>query len=122
DPSMGSDSESLFRLCLQGKVAYLEDIVATWRIHTQNTTFTRDLDKQIREVVFIDRVAEYASSRLDKKVISRWRNHMYQMMSNHFLGMATASGRKGDIRKVLFRFFKYFNRPQITQLAARLIR
>jgi len=85
DQSMGSDSESLFRLCLHGDVAYLKDIAATWRIHEQNTTFTLDAAKQIRELVFIDKVYDYSLQYIGEQSAKNWRKYMYNMMAGHIL-------------------------------------
>lgn len=85
DQSMGSDSESLFRLCLHGNVAYLKDIAATWRIHDQNTTFTLDAAKQIAELVFIDKVYDYSLKYIGEQSAKNWKEHMYGMMASHIL-------------------------------------
>jgi len=107
DPSMGSDSESLYRLCLYGKLAYLPEAVAVWRIHDQNTTFTRDLNQQIKELKFIDSIYAEALPKLDKKIAGEWYHHMYKTMSAQLLNLAFRSRQYFVVLKILFLFNKY---------------
>ena len=80
DPSTASDSESLFRLCLRGRVAYIAQSVAVWRVHGSNTTYQRNLGKQINELGFIDKVYKDAQHFLSKPIAAGWRKKMYNAM------------------------------------------
>ena len=91
DPSMASDSESLFRLCMNGDVAYLSDIVAVWRIHSNNTTFKLNAAKQIKELVFIDKIYNYSLKFIDRDSAKQWRRYMFNMMANHILSLPGVS-------------------------------
>jgi glycosyltransferase involved in cell wall biosynthesis len=119
DPSMGSDSESLFRLCLHGNVAYLSEIAAVWRIHDSNTTFNRDISKQITEIKFIDSVYKYSLGYVSKVTAKQWRKYMYRGMTFHLLHVASLSGRKFYTLKIILLFGKYLGpRAVIHQLIA----
>lgn len=107
DPSMGSDSESLYRICLHGDVAYLNRIVAVWRIHDRNTTFTLDIDKQIKEMTFIDSVYKSAIEYIDDNVAKHWRITKYKEMTYQLLDIAFKSGNKIAVLKVLLHFGKF---------------
>jgi glycosyltransferase involved in cell wall biosynthesis len=107
DPSTGSDSESLYRLCLHGKVSYINEAVAVWRVHQQNTTYTRDLNKQIKEVVFIDKVYNYAVPRIGKTASREWRNHTYTYITMHFLELGFSAGNKKAVLKLILSKVKY---------------
>ena len=48
-PSNASDAESLYRLCLHGQVAYLKNLPVVWRIHSGNTTFSKEVATQLKE-------------------------------------------------------------------------
>lgn len=111
DPSMGSDSESLYRLCLHGKLAYLPELVAVWRLHEQNTTFTRNLRKQIGELKFIDSIYEAASPKLERKVATEWYQYMYNTMSRQLLQLALRSGQHTLVLKILYLFHQYLGMP-----------
>jgi len=93
DPSMASDSESLFRLCMHGQVAYLSTIAAVWRIHDTNTTYTLNIKKQIKELVFIDKVFDYIKTYLGTEEANKWRKYMYTSLTHHifYLPKATVS-------------------------------
>ena len=107
--SMGTDSEGLFRICLHGKVAYLADIVVSWRIHTTNNTFKADdALKQMREMVFIDNVYKYALNFIDKKTAKSWRKYLYTSMSYHIMHLAEQSGKRKNVLYVLKWASKYW--------------
>lgn len=105
DSSTASDSESLYRLCLHGKVAYLPNEVAVWRVHNSNATYNRDLKKQIKEIVFIDSVYKYALKYLDTSIAKRWRMNMYKSMSTHLLNLSFDANCYTCILKILVRFW-----------------
>jgi glycosyltransferase involved in cell wall biosynthesis len=108
-PSMGCDSESLFRLYLHGRIVYLSSISATWRIHDQNTTFIRDLKLQIKELDFIDSISDYALPFLNLNILNKWKKFMYQAMANHIFSIASQSN---DIKLLIYvqiKLFKYIS-------------
>jgi len=107
DPSMASDSESLFRLCLHGDVAYLSDIVSVWRVHGQNTTYTLAINKQIREIVFIEKIYQEALRKIDKTDADKWRTNMYRMMVTHLLKLSFSSNDHLATLKILFLLGKH---------------
>lgn len=106
-PSAGSDSESIYRLCLHGKVAYLAGEVAVWRVHNENTTYTRDLSKQIKELSFIDKIYEYAIKFLNKQDADAWRNVMYRGMTVHLFNLAYSLKSYRYSTWILLRFGKF---------------
>ena len=99
---MASDSESLFRLCLHGDVGYLSDIVSVWRVHGQNTTYTLAINKQIREIVFIEKIYQEALRKIDKTDADKWRTNMYRMMVTHLLKLSFSSNDHLATLKILF--------------------
>lgn len=108
--SMASDSEGLFRLCLHGKIVYLSQIVACWRIHNNNNTFKgEDALKQMHEMVFIDWVYKYALFHIDVNSAKIWRKNMYKSMSYHILHLAEKSGNIFYVFRVLVWASKYWD-------------
>jgi len=107
DPSTASDSESLYRLCLHGNVAYIPQAVAVWRVHGFNTTYNRNLGKQIKELVFIDNIYTYARNYLDKPAADDWRRNMYTSICAHLLHMAFAAKQYKYVVMIVLRYGKY---------------
>ena len=106
-PSTGSDSESLFRLCLHGKVAYLAEDVAVWRIHSSNTTFVHDINKQIKELSFIDSVYSYSLQFLDKETAGKWRTNMYRSMVMHLLSISGSAKKHLASIRIIVQYGKF---------------
>ena len=106
-PSAGSDSESIYRLCLHGRVAYLAGEVAVWRVHNENTTYTRDISKQIKELSFIDKIYEYAVTFLNKQDADAWRTIMYKGMTIHLFNLAYSLRNYRYSTWILLRFGKF---------------
>lgn len=106
-PSMGCDSESLFRLYLHGKIVYLSSIASTWRIHDQNTTFVRDIKLQIKELDFIDSIAAYALPFLNSNILYKWKKFMYEAMSNHIFNIAAQSNDIKSLIIIQVKLFEY---------------
>lgn len=100
-PSAGSDSESLFRLCLYGKVAYLTDVPVVWRIHKANATYIRDFKTQMKDLQFIESVYKYALPFVDLKILKKWRFNLYKGMSYHLIDSAVLSKKFKNIIKVV---------------------
>lgn len=58
---VGSDTESLLRLCLHGHVALLHKAVAMWRLHEGNCTQTLDFATHVKDGLRVfESAAEYA--------------------------------------------------------------
>src|SRR5207253_135694 len=100
-------SESLFRLCLRGKVAYLADIVAVWRIHSANTTFTLDIKQQVKESVFIDSVYTAAVKPIGKRAANEWRTDKYRRVSSQLLEIAFKANNYVQVLSLLVHFGRY---------------
>lgn len=118
-PSMGSDSESLFRLYLRGRVVYLTSISSTWRIHEENTTFIRDIKLQIKELDFIDSIAFDALAFLDPIIINKWKKFMYQAMVNHIYSIVLKSK---DIKLMIFIQIKLYPYISLKKNAKQILR
>ncbi|WP_052257250.1 glycosyltransferase family A protein [Flavobacterium sp. AED] len=118
-PSMGSDSESLFRLYLRGRVVYLPSISSTWRIHEENTTFIRDIKLQIKELDFIDSIAFDAMAFLNPIIINKWKKFMYQAMANHIYSIVLKSK---DIKLLIFIQIKLFEYISVKKNAKQILR
>jgi len=110
DPSMASDSESLFRLCLNGKVAFLSTIAAAWRIHESNTTYTLNIKKQIRELVFIDKVFDYSIQYISLDEAVSWRCSMYEKMMRHLSRLSYVTPM--DLFFLYLKVRKYISVPE----------
>lgn len=108
-PSMGSDSESLFRLYLHGKIVYMSSIATTWRIHEQNTTFVRNLKLQIKELDFIDSISNSALPFLNLNILNKWKKFMYVAMSNHIFNIASQSNDIKSLIIIQIKLFKYIS-------------
>jgi glycosyltransferase involved in cell wall biosynthesis len=106
--SAGSDSESLFRLLLHGKVAYLPDVVSVWRIHDLNFTYNRDIKTQIRDIQFIDSVYQYAKQFIDIAILKKWRFDFYKSMSYNIVDYGEKSGKLVNVFKALVWAHKYW--------------
>lgn len=107
DPSTASDSESLFRLCLRGRVAYIAQSVAVWRVHGSNTTYQRNLGKQINELGFIDNVYNDVQHFLSKPVAAGWKKKMYSSMLSHLLHLAFAAKQYQYVVMMVLRYGNY---------------
>jgi glycosyltransferase involved in cell wall biosynthesis len=118
-PSMGCDSESLFRLYLNGKIVYLSSISTTWRIHEQNTTFVRDIKLQVKELNFIDSISDYALPFLNVNILKKWEKYMYEAMSNHIFRIASQSN---DIKSLIFIQIKLYKYISIKKTGLQILR
>ena len=106
DPSMGSDSESIYRLCLRGDVGYIAQDVAVWRLHEENTSYKRDLQTQIKEITFIDSIYKDALNYLTAAELKSWKDIMMNYAGNHLLQIAINQKKSTS---VWFLAFKYFD-------------
>ena len=88
DPSIGSDSESLYRLCLRGNVGYIARDVAVWRVHEENATYKRDLNKQLKESLFVKNIYNDALQYLTQTQLNSWYLMMNNYLGNHMLSIA----------------------------------
>jgi glycosyltransferase involved in cell wall biosynthesis len=104
--SMGSDSESLFRYYLFGKVLYLNNIVSCWRIHKENTTYSRDINLQIKELDFINSIYNFSTSYISTKILKKWRNFIYYQMLQHILYLMKNYNKISRIN-ILFKHFRF---------------
>lgn len=121
DPSTGSDSESLYRLCLHGKVAYIARQVAVWRIHNNNTTYTRKISRQIKELTFIDSIYEYSLKYLHRVEANKWRRNMYRGMSIHLFNLSLSSKQYWYGIWILLRFGKFLGLRQTLNYFRQLV-
>ena len=120
-PSNASDAESLYRLCLHGQVAYLKNLPVVWRIHGGNTTFSKEVATQLKELNFLENVYKYALSFLDKSVVGVWRSKQYYNLSHHILELAFATKNFTTVLKVCFRFWPYWGTRSVLQVIKRYI-
>lgn len=107
-PSMGADSESLYRLCLRGSVGYIAKDVAVWRVHEDNTTYKRNLKSQIKEVDFVDSIYNDALAFIPKADLFEWKNVMKNYVANHLLEIAIKQRQTSSVWFLLFKYFKQF--------------
>lgn len=107
-PSAGSDAESLFRLCLHGRVSYLSNIVSVWRIHQANATYGRNINDQLKDLDFINSVYEYAKTFVDIKILRDWSFSYYKGMSYHLADAAVKTDKFTNIIRVVKLFYKYW--------------
>jgi glycosyltransferase involved in cell wall biosynthesis len=120
-PSNASDAEGLYRLCLHGDVAYLKTIPVVWRIHGDNTTFSKDISKQLKELNFIDSVYNYSLAFLQKDVAQKWRQNQYFGHSHHILDLAFHSKKLINVIKVCYFFRKYWGGRSVLQVINRYL-
>ena len=112
DPSIGSDSESLYRLCLRGSVAYIAKDVAVWRVHDDNATYKRDLNKQLKESLFVKNIYNDALGFLSPAQLNPWYLMMNNYIGSHMLGIAIKQ-KDYIFFKILFKFRNIFRFSQI---------
>ena len=106
--SNASDAEGLYRLFLNGDVAFLNCIPVVWRIHDENTTFTRNINQQLKELNWIESVYNYSLNYLNKSEADKWRHKQYFGTSHHMLELAFKSGDFLLVLKVAIYFRKYW--------------
>lgn len=104
--STASDSESLYRLCLHGKLGYMARPVAVWRVHETNTTFTRNIGKQVKELNFIDSVYADVKKSIAPATARAWRKRMYYGMCMHLINLSFSAGQYNYVRSIVFRFWR----------------
>ena len=107
-PSIGADSESLYRLCLRGHVGFIGNDVAVWRVHQENSSYTRNLKEQIKEVGFIDSIYKDALNFLSKSDLESWKNVMMNYAGNHLLNIAITQRQALSVWLILIKYLKYF--------------
>lgn len=107
-PSMGSDSESLYRLCLRGYVGYIAKDVAVWRVHEVNTSYSRNLKTQIAEIDFIDNIYKDALKFISKDSLKSWKDIMMNYACNHLINIAIAQRKTSSFLFLLIKYFKQF--------------
>ena len=105
DPSMGSDSESIYRLCLRGDVGYIAQDAAVWRLHNENTSFNRDLKTQMKEIIFIDRIYKDALNYLSISELKSWKGIMKNYAGNHLLQIAINQKKSTSVWVIAFKYF-----------------
>lgn len=108
-PSMGADSESLYRLCLRGSVSYIARDVAVWRVHDENATYTRNLKKQIKEVDFVDSIYNDAVKFIPAAKLQPWKNGMLYFVANHLLDIAIKQRQTKYVWFLIFKYWKQFS-------------
>ena len=107
--SMATDADGLFRLCLNGNVVFLKNIVVIWRIHNNNYTFKASgAIKQMHEMKFIDSIVNYSVKFIGLKEAKIWKNKMYYSMSFHILSLAENTKNKFTILRVTLWASKYW--------------
>jgi len=107
-PSNASDAEGLYKLCLHGKVAFIKNVPVVWRIHGENTTYSKKIGKQIKELDFIDSIYNYSLRFIDIDVALDWKNSQYVGQSYHLLYTAYASKNIYNVLYACVRFNKYW--------------
>lgn len=121
-PSNASDAEGLYRLCLHGEVAFLHLIPVVWRIHGNNTTYTKDVSKQIAELNFIDSVYNYSLSFLKSDIAKAWKKRQYYGHSHHILEIALHSKKFKNVLKVCYHFRKYWGTKSLHHVIYRYLK
>lgn len=107
-PSMGADSESLYRLCLRGSVGYIARDVAVWRVHDDNATYTRNLKQQIKEVDFVDAIYKEAIKFIPAAELQPWKNVMLEYVANHLFNIAVKQRQTKYVWLLIFKNLKQF--------------
>jgi len=103
---ISSDWESLFRYILTGRVAYLSDCVAAWRIHGQNATRTMSAEDRIQNMQRIVGPYREAKARgiFPSHVIETWFDSMIYRLADvhvrHLIRSGDNEGRKHYMREL----------------------
>ena len=74
-PILSCDRESFLKLSLKGKVGFLNDVVAAYRLHDANTFAARDLDKIFNNLKAVTNPYHYASAlkAFEEKELEGWK-------------------------------------------------
>jgi glycosyltransferase involved in cell wall biosynthesis len=100
---VSSDWESLFRFILSGKVAFIPDFVAVWRIHGANATRMMSVQDRIQNLGRIVGPYEEAKKRevFPQHVIELWFDRMIFQAADVHLRDLIRSGEEKGRRKFL---------------------
>ena len=93
---IGSDSQSILRLLLGHKVAFINELGGVWRSHAQNASRGKEARKLVDNLRFIDTTYLYALSlgTPSRRALGRWR---YRMLRGYCFDTATDMLRRGDV-------------------------
>jgi len=84
---ISADLESITRIILGKKVAFVDELVGVWRMHSANESIQDDPVKLIKNLGAIDSCYDYALSKkvLDKRNLAQWKYETLYKMCFIFL-------------------------------------
>jgi glycosyltransferase involved in cell wall biosynthesis len=83
--TLRSDSESLLRLALQGKVAYYHRPVGVWRDNGSNETWLLNRERLPKEKAVFDAVAEAAVQKISPALVRHWNRRVKERIDLYFI-------------------------------------
>jgi len=99
--SLRSDSESILRLALKGKVAFYNKAVGVWRDHGVNETWLLTEQTLTKEKAVFDAVASEASGFIKSETLQKWVKKVKENVDLYYIDSYMT-------QKPLFSNFKFF--------------
>lgn len=102
---IGSDTDSLLRLILGRKVAFVDSYAAAWRIHGSNATGSRDVESRVANLACVDGPYEAAraAGAAPLPELDRWRAAMYRRLCLEFVRGAVKNGEVAGLVRFMAR-------------------
>lgn len=104
---IGPDTELWFKLLLLGKVGFIKDTVAVYRIHENNQILQVDLEKRFKNLEGIKEGANFAVSiGLDKYRIKDWKVDKTKISLNRILNLILERGTRNNLGQLFLKIHK----------------
>lgn len=109
---LSSDWESFLKFILGQKIGYLERAVGVWRKHDTNESATKDVEKHLENIEYIESVFCYAQKTryFTIKEIEKWRERMLKRYFAKLIIRAQLLERKEQSVKIQIFICKYDNK------------
>jgi glycosyltransferase involved in cell wall biosynthesis len=97
-----SDWESILRLIIGREVGFLQDTVATWRIHGGNESSKKNVDSDLLNITFIESLYDFASScGFDATELKIWKTRMLKAFLRKYIHKYISCRMYIDVWKIL---------------------
>jgi len=97
---IGSDTELWLKLFLLGKVGFIRDLVAVYRLHGNNQILQIDLEKNFKNFDGIKEAANFAVSLgFGKYKIKNWAREKIEISLNRILNLILEEGTFNDLKQ-----------------------
>jgi len=97
------DTELWFKLLLIGKIGFLKDVVAVYRLHGDNQILKVDLDKRFKDIEGITEGARFAMTLgLNKHKVEAWQKRLTKNLLKNTLHLVLKKGTPKDLKNFIF--------------------